>query len=435
LNAVLKYYKLLFTLPKGRKLYATAIVVTSLLFLRMPLVALSLAIFSLLFYEERALNGRRLSALAIASSTAALLGKPALAALFLSVAAAIYKPNVLIVLAAPNLMYVTDPASIVAVAPVVLALAYGKRKGTADFGIAWLRAWMGDDYYPLEKFVHDNGARREALIVKAGPLMFTDVHFGLMRYSMGSILPHLSAIAGLVPHRLCGSHENNPASRWDAYSVLSDLPSGEEDRIELSLGLGEGVRAYVYEFTKGCVAIVEHPEGADDLPCVKWKCVVADPHNSEGASPSPEQLLKELSTIKILKKLKLDIPRILELKVEGEGLCESLGLLVDWGNFKHAVVFGNNAVKDKGRLEGVDLVSTVDDHSCAGFGRKTYEPCSLKGYKVLRAREGDLSTAVVRREYTSMGERLLSPEAEEEIIKSIKVGIIMIALALVAALA
>jgi len=435
LNAVLKYYKLLFILPKGKKLYTVAIVATGLLFLHAPLVALSLAIFSLLFYEERALNGRRLSALVIASSTVTLLGKPALAALFLSAAAAIYKPDILIVLAAPNLIYVVHPTSILAVVPVALALAYGKRRGTADFGIAWLRAWMGDDYYPLEKFVHDNGVRREALVVKVGPLMFTDVHFGLMRYSMGSVLPHLSALAGLVPHRLCGSHENNPASRWDAYSVLSDLPSGEEDRVKLSLGLGEEVRAYVYEFDKGCVAVIEHPKGADDLPCVKWKCLVADPHNSEGTSPSPDQLLKELSTINITKKLELNIPKVLELKVEGEGLCESLGLLVDWGSFKHAVVFGNNAVKDKGRLEGIDLVSTVDDHSCAGFGRKTYEPCSLKGYEVLRVRRGDLNTAVVRKEYTSMGEKLLSPEAEKEIVKSIKVGIIMIALAMAVALA
>jgi len=434
LNTLLKYYKLLVTLPRDEVAYALAALSASALSLRDPLTLLSLIVFSILFYEERVLNGRRLAFLIALSSLASLAGKRPLAALFEGVAAALYSPNPLLILLAPNVLYLASPEAVIALMPVILAVVYGKLVGTVDFGIAWLRAWMGDDYWPLERFVHDRGRTKEAKEIRVGPLVFTDAHFGLMRYSMGSVLPHLMALNGAVPHRLCGSHENNPASRWEAYALVRGLKHGREGKAELTKMKGEGVNVYVYSFEGGCVAVVEHPSGADDLPCVEWRCEVADPHNAEGPSPSPQKLLEELSSCEPTERVELKEPKVYEVEFEGEGLCERKGFLIDWGPFKHAVAFGNNAVNGKNKLEGIDLISTVDDHSCAGFGRSTYEPSSFKGFKVIKGRAEPIHIAINKVKYVAMGESMVSKEAEEVTVKSVKVGIAAAASAIMIAL-
>lgn len=87
MNTLLKYYKLLVTLPRDEVAYALAALSASALSLRDPLTLLSLIVFSILFYEERVLNGRRLAFLIALSSLASLAGKRPLAALFEGVAA------------------------------------------------------------------------------------------------------------------------------------------------------------------------------------------------------------------------------------------------------------------------------------------------------------------------------------------------------------
>ncbi len=435
MNAVLKYYKLLFTLPREELLYCTAIVATAYLLLsHKVLTVLSLALFWILFYEERVLNAKRLSALTVAISLASSFGKPALAAVFMALAAALYSPSPLAPLLAPTFLYLTSPFAIVSVLPIALVLAYGKRKGTATFGIYWLRAWMGDDYYPLEKFIHENGIERRAKLVKVGPILFTDAHFGLMRYTMGALVPHLFAVNGHVPHRLCGSHENNPASRWEAYKLLRAIMEAKGEVEELKILEGNGVRVFEYR-GPSCVAIVEHEDGADDLPCVEWGCEIADPHNSEGERPEAERLLSELGELREVERLKLRRPLVREVRVRGEDLCEERAYLIDWGAFKHLVVFGNNMKPGAREKVGVPLVSTVDDHSCAGFGRRTYEPCRVDSFVVLKERVASKEWAESAVTYKAMGEFMLSESSQKEIVKSIKLGLVAVALSLVLGLA
>jgi hypothetical protein len=235
----------------------------------------------------------------------------------------------------------------------------------------------------------------------------------------------LLSIKGLVPHRLCGSHENNPASRWETYSLLAEDFDGEEVEGEVRLLKGNVVNVYEYNFGH-CVAVVEHPGGADDLPCLEWRCELADPHNAEGPRPTEEQLARELESLTTIEKRPLSRPKVFEVKVSGEWLCEERGYLVDWGSFKHLVVFGNNMKKDSKRP--ADLVSTVDDHSCAGFGRSTYEPCSVESYEIINEKLSALKVARKTKRYRAMGEGMLSEEAQRTIVRSIKLGIAMVGL-------
>ncbi|NPA85314.1 MAG: hypothetical protein GXO07_04840 [Crenarchaeota archaeon] len=431
MDAVLKYYKLLFTLPRGKKAYLAALLSIPLI-VKDPISFLAVFLFIVLFYEERVLNGRRLSFLLATVSGAVLINKPSLAAVFMAVASTLFKPSPLLALLAPNLLYLKYPHAMLAVIPISLVVFYGKRKGTVDFGIAWVRAWMGDDYYLLERIIYEQGVDRTARFVRVGPLLFTDVHFGLMRYAMGSLFPHLAALKGLVPHRLCGSHENNPASRWETYSLLSVPLEGATKELSLAILKGENINIYEYQFREGCIDIVEHPKGADDLPCIDWRCHIADPHNSEGPRPDPGVLEKELATARLISSKKLGKPKVVEVKVLGEWLCEERGFLIDWGNFKHLVVFGNNMKRESQKV--ADLVSTVDDHSCAGFGRRTYEPSVVKG--IIPITDKHVPSLVGERvaSYRAMGGLLFSPESQRDIVKSIKAGVLAVATALLISL-
>ncbi|ALU12271.1 hypothetical protein EYM_01985 [Ignicoccus islandicus DSM 13165] len=432
MKEILKYYKLLFTLPPNEAIFVSLLASYAVLGLKKELLVLALvqqAYFTILFYENRILNGRRLGFL-YAVSNVLMLAKPELSVALYSMVSvlAIAHPLIEIVAILPLIPFF--PKSLLALLPVWLVSTYGHVKGVMPLGIAWLRAWMGDDYVHLEEIVTKYGKKRIAKVLSLGPITFTDVHFGLMRYSMGTLFPYLLFVNGRIPHRLCGSHENNPANRWETFKLALKVAKGEEDSknvIEVRKEEGEEIECLGLNGIK----VIYHKNGADDLECGDYGVEIADPHNNEGEPVKAEVLEKELRNLKEIWKDECVFESVKEVQVNGKGLCWDKGILLNLscerGTRSWLVVFGNNmrrGNRDELVREGLMEVSTLDDHTCAGFGRTKYEVSDVKSFEVLR--NLSLSNSYRRREieYLSMGDLIYKKEVRSNITNAIKLGVI-----------
>ncbi|UXD22348.1 hypothetical protein IPA_03755 [Ignicoccus pacificus DSM 13166] len=443
MEKVIKYYKLLFTLPSERISLAllafTYLVLCGLKPSILPYLVTEQVVFTSLFYERRILNGRRLAFLYSASNLAAMWKVP-LATTFMSIGAMVSLPHPLTPFIANVPLLALDPRSILPLIPLSLAMWYGNSKGIGQLGVAWLRAWMGDEYEKVERVIYESGRDRKARGVALGPILFTDVHFGLMRYSMGTTFPHLLMVNGKVPHRLCGSHENNPATRWENFKVANVmLREFKEGSIKLEEYENEMIEVKEIK-GENCVKVIYHKKGADDLPCLEELCEVADPHNNEGPSPSKETLLKELESVKLKGEVECSEAEVCDVEIDGKGLCTANGKLVVLNcgkELKWLLVPGNNMergnreeLKEKGLYE----VSTLDDHTCAGFGRKKYDVSHVKSFKIKKCRKVKVFDDRIEVEYKAMGDLIYIPEVQNEIVKTIKVGVAAVALSLILSL-
>ncbi len=433
MDKVIKYYKLLFTLPKERTILPIWIATLIPLLTDPPKLVLSAVqqlYFMLLYYERRVLNARRLMFLFVVGNIMMLV-KPEMVVAIYGMTALLSNPHPLTPLIAtiPTLMY--SPKSVLVLIPPSLAAAYGSIHGITELGIAWLRSWMGDEYEKLERIISEQGVRRRARFVGFGPLSFTDVHFGLMRYSMGTIIPHLMMLGGVIPHRMCGSHENNPANRWESYKILDKVKvNGDEGEFRLTELKGE-VEAKKLEGV-GCVNVIYHPQGADDLPCLYGECELGDPHNNEGDNPTPQQLERELRTLVVVKERECKVSRVCSAKINGQGLCTNEGKMIEikcnGEVLKWLIVPGNNMengnrdeiVKEKGLYE----VSTLDDHTCAGFGKNKYQVSKISDFEVYDCREVPSVLWKDEVEYLAMGNSIYEEEVQRIIVRSIKAGIV-----------
>jgi len=447
LDRILRYYKLLFTLPGDRTSLGLLLFSYLLLLMRNFSLIVMIMIYQLyyliLFYESRILNGRRLSFLFGVGNLLYLM-KPELAITIYSMIALIDNPHYFTPFIASMPLLLSRPYAIIPIIVISASVAYGSKYGVTELGVAWLRAWMGDEYEKLERISTLSGEKKKARFYSFSGMIFTDVHFGLMRYSMGTLIPHLLMIRGSAPHRLCGSHENNPANRWESYKLLSrifEVNENDDYIYEIVIEKGDGVESISLEGKRGCVKSVYHEHGADDLPCVHRECEVADPHNNEGPNPTKEQLLRELDSLKTVRNVKCKVESICDVVYDGKGLCTRRGKAVmfkceDRG-YWWLIVPGNNMVRgNRAKLVQGDVleVSTLDDHTCAGFGRSKYEVSSVDSYEIKRCYEPKEGHWLIEVPYIAMGPGIYEPEVQKAIENSIRVGIISVATSLVLSL-
>ncbi len=438
---VLKYYKLLVTLPSLRLTMLMFLTTTTLtIIFHKPFILLEDVLVVLLLYEHKVLNSRRLFFLLSLVNIIYILRMDALAALFIGVSSLLLAPSFITPFVVTLPLWVLDIKAIVPLIPFTFLLIIAERMKASGFGVYWLRAWMNDDYYPLERFVHSYGKNAEATTIKIGNVAFTDVHFGLMRFSMSSLMPHLMALRGFIPHRLCGSHERNASSRWEMYKILKSLTFTNDDVNEkIDIKIMDGNKINVYDIKE--VRIVEHKEGADDLPCIE-NLTLADPHNCEGDRPNAEELMRELGTLKYVEGRSCSSVEVCKVKLNGKGLCWERGYLIKYicdRPFKHLILFSNNMKKcyreELKKMYDLTVVSTVDDHTRSGIGRNTYEPASdVRIVSIDDCEKIPLSYAVKKIRYMSMGDVIFSDESMKRIEKCIKLGLVVTTISVILAL-
>ncbi len=436
---VLKYYKLLITLPSLK--------VTLLLFAlsAIPIIGhkqyilLAEALIALLLYEHKALNVRRLSFLLTLVNISYVLHLDSLAVLLIGASSTLLAPSPLTPFIITFPLWVFEPKTLLPLLPLTAFLWASERVGTHSFGVYWLRGWMSDDYYPLEKFVQTLGKETEATVIRVGKLLFTDIHFGLMRFCMSSLMPHLMALRGFVPHRLCGSHERNAASRWEMYKILKGMKLNGNLVNHVKVRILENEKVRVFEVDD--IKVVEHKGGADDLPCLDDE-KFADPHNCEGERPNINEFKDSIKALRPVDERLCSGMEVCEVEVKGKGLCWERAYLVKFKcdrPFKHLILFSNNMKKcyreEMKNKYDLEVVSTVDDHTRSGIGRSTYEPASeVEITSIRRCTEVPLERDIKKIRYISMGDLMFSESSMKSMEKCIKLGLVVSVLSIVIAL-
>ncbi len=436
---VLKYYKLLVTLPSLKVTLIFFILSLIPIISHKPYILLAEALIVLLLYEHKALNVRRLLFLLTLSNVAYVFNLDALAVLIIGVSSTLLAPSALTPFIITLPLWIFEPKTLLPLLPLVIFFTISERVGMVSFGAYWLRSWMSDDYYPLERFIQTFGKETKATMIRVGKLLFTDVHFGLMRFSMSSIMPHLLALRGPVPHRLCGSHERNVASRWEMYKMLKDADPKGSLLNSIKIRIWENDKVRVFEVAD--IKIVEHKGGADDLPCLN-DVKVADPHNCEGERPSAHELRENIEKLKLVEERLCSEMEVCEVEVRGKGLCWKRAYLVKFvcnKPFKHLILFSNNMKKcyreEMKEKYGLEAISTVDDHTRSGIGRSTYEPASeVEIVSVRRCTKAPLEYGTKEVSYVSMGDLIFSEGSMASMEKYIKFGLLVSALSIIIAL-
>ncbi len=392
------------------------------------LVALIVDVVLILFlFEHKILNIRRIGFLLSLVNFLIALKLNGLATFLIAIASSLFSPSPIVMFVTTLPLWLLDLKYLIVLVPLAISLALGDRRCVSSFGIYWMRSWMGDDYYPLEKLVHKLGEKKKALFVRVGNVVFTNVHFGLMRFAMSSLMPHLMALRGYVPHRLCGSHERNASSRWEGYKLLKNVRFWSHEERVIPIDIFENDKVRLVKIND--VNIVEHKDGADDLPCID-KIIIADPHNCEGMSPNEDELLRALNSLTKVDERNCKDMTICEVEVDGKGLCWNKAFLVEYKcerPFRHLVLFANNMEKCERENLDFDLVSTVDDHTRSGFGRNTYIPASqVEVRSIIKCSDVRTTVEKVEWEYVAMGSKMFSKKSMEVMEKYIKLGIVAV---------
>ena len=347
--------------------------------LRVTFITLAYTLYLfLLTYERRLLNVRRL---AFASSALSLASAALKAPLYtlLSLLSTLYSPSWLFYLVASLPLLPIHPLSIALMTAYVYAV---ERYGTLKWGIAWVRAWMGDDYYLLDLLTHKEGreVENEGYLIARG-VAIVGSHFGLMRCAQGSLVPHLLMLEGVVPIKGCGSHERNPATIWEGFKVIRDTLSAKCEGKKLKIRLEEDENWKVLRIN-GEACIVYSKAGSDDIPCEfenKIRCLIGDSHSKEGWEyPQP--------SIKAVDEWEVESVEVCEAKVRGRELCDQRGFVVNLGKVKLLIISSNNLKRESSeKLMKMGLWPiTMDDHSCAGIEiGKSHEAGEVEDFEIL----------------------------------------------------
>ncbi len=333
----------------------------------------------LISYERRILNLRRISFASSILSLATVLTRVPFHAL-LPLLAVIYSPSWITYLIASLPLVPFYPLPILLMTVYVYLI---DRYGTLKWGIAWLRSWMGDDYYLLDLLSHKEGRYVEnGSYLIARNVAIIGSHFGLMRCAQGSLIPHFLSLCGIVGMKGCGSHERNPATSWEAFKIVKEVLSVPCEGGKLKVELLEDENWRILRINNDA-CIMYSKVGSDDIPCIFEKsigCLIGDSHSNEGWMYPSFQGEK-------ISEWEVDEVEICEVKIKGEKLCDERGYLVKLGRVDLLVVFANNLEGESSRKlvqRGLWPI-TVDDHSCAGIEiGKSHEAGRVKDFELVR---------------------------------------------------
>ncbi len=376
------FYKLLFPSPKGKKaiVIPAMYIVSAFMDMKTTIVTLAYTLYLfLLVYERKVLNLRRIAFASSALSLASALLRAPLFTL-LSLLSVLYSPTWVSYLIASLPLLPLYPFSIILMTIYVYAV---ERYGSLRWGVAWIRAWMGDDYRLLDLLTYKEGrdVQNEGYLI-AEKVAVVGSHFGLMRCAQGSLVPHFLMVKGVVPIKGCGSHERNPATLWEGFKVIKDVLNAKCANKTLKIKLEEDENWRILRINdEAC--IIYSKAGSDDIPCdfeERVNCLIADSHSNEGWEyPSPRT--------RVIKEWEVESVEVCEVKVRGENLCDERGFVIDLGEVRLIVISSNNLKRESSeRLVKRGLWPvTIDDHSCAGtrIGR-SHEAGEVMGFEVLR---------------------------------------------------